>query len=218
MAIKKGLTLSALALAASVIGSNAVAETSAEVGISSTYLLRGLDIDSPQFWGSASYSTGGFSTSAWISSLGDSGYELDIVPSYRFAFSESFAVDVGAVVYKYEDVDLGDYTDLTLGVELGDAYVYYAHTVGDDYDGVDWDYLSLSYSYGSLSGVVGVDAWDDGMIDGSYTHLDLSWAFNDKLSFTVSKIVAKDGSYGDSIASSYSDDVKFLVSYALPIE
>ena len=186
-------------------------------GLSTAYLLRGLDLDSPQFWGQADYAVGGFSTSLWISSLASAGYELNFVPSYNFALSDTISIDVGAVVYKYEDTDFGDYVDLTAGIGFGDFYLGYMHTVGSEYEDIDWDYLTLSGGFGDFSALVGYDMWDDGLDDGSYVHLDLSYAVTEELSFTVSKILTTDGSYGDNIAATYSDDVQFLVGYSLPI-
>lgn len=214
---------SVVALTAALLGSvsvNTQAEESAfsgSAGLSTAYLLRGLDLDSPQFWGQADYTAGGFSTSVWISSLASTSYELNLVPNYNFAVSENVSIDVGAILYKYEDTDFGDYVDLTAGVGFGNFYVGYMHTIGSDYDDIDWDYLTFSGEFGAFSALVGYDAWDDGMDDGSYVHLDLSYAVTDELSFTVSKIVTTDGSYGDGIVANYSDDVQFLVGYSLPI-
>jgi hypothetical protein len=47
--------------------------------------------------------------------------------------------------------------------------------------------------------------------DDDYTHLDLSYAYNDNISFTVSKIVSQE------IDKKLDEDTKFVISYSLPI-
>jgi hypothetical protein len=78
-------------------------------------------------------------------------------------------------------------------------------------NGGDYVYNTLGYGMGSVSGLIGVntDLEDDGK--GAYTHIDVSYAYNDNVSFTVSKMVAQ--SSGTSAASP-----EFVVSYSLPIE
>ena len=48
------------------------------------------------------------------------------------------------------------------------------------------------------------------------THVDLSYAFNDNISFTASKVVDQDLDKDD--AGAFDEDLKFVVAYSLPIE
>jgi len=210
--------VAAMLVTADVKAQSADSSVSGSAGLSTAYLLRGLDLDSPQFWGQADYTAGGFTATTWISSLASAGYELNVIPNYTFEVSDSVSIDVGAVLYKYEDTDFGDYIDLTAGVGFGNFYLGYMHTVGSDYDDIDWDYVTLSGEFEEISALIGYDAWDDGVVSGNYVHLDVSYALSDNLSFTVSKIVSDSGDYGESVINGYSDDVRFLVGFSLPIE
>ncbi|NVK12088.1 MAG: hypothetical protein HWD83_08805 [Gammaproteobacteria bacterium] len=212
-----GSAIAMAALSSTVEAQTSTSSVSGSAGLSTAYLLRGLDLDSPQFWGQADYTAGGFTATAWVSSLTSAGYELNVVPKYTFEVSDSVSIDVGAVLYKYEDTDFGDYVDLTAGVGFGNFYLGYMHTVGSDYEDIDWDYVTFSGEFDKFSALVGYDAWDDGVMSGDYIHLDLTYALTDNLSFTVSKIVSESGDYGDSIITNYSDDVRFLVGFSLPI-
>jgi len=69
------------------------------------------------------------------------------------------------------------------------------------------DYYTLSYGMNGFTGLVGVHDQAGG--SENYTHVDLSYAFNDNLSFTASQITDDDGGM--------DDDLKIVVSYSLPI-
>ena len=74
----------------------------------------------------------------------------------------------------------------------------------------DYSYITLGYGYDAYSVMVGIS--DDEGSEADYTHVDLSYAVNDNLSFTLSKIVDMDED------DSYDDDLKVAFYYSLPVE
>ncbi|PCJ30789.1 MAG: hypothetical protein COA99_17755 [Moraxellaceae bacterium] len=59
-------------------------------------------------------------------------------------------------------------------------------------------------------------------MDQDYTHLDLPYAYNDNIAFTVSKVVDfdqhNDGTGLDTDGAGIDDDTLVVVSYSLPIK
>jgi uncharacterized protein (TIGR02001 family) len=193
----------------------AQAEISASVDIASMYLWRGQDLGQDKgtavVSGALDYShESGLYAGVWTSS-GDSslGNETD--------FYAGFA---GAV---------GDF-----GYDLGYATYIYSETAADEFDDAAEFYLGLSYSMVGITFYVPSDSDADGLytvlgvdipdtsfsvalgnysdIDDEYTHLDVSYAYNDSVGFTVSKIV------DEANEDSYDKSMRYVVSYSLPIE
>jgi len=74
----------------------------------------------------------------------------------------------------------------------------------------DYSYIALGYGYDAYSVTVGIADDEDSADD--YTHVDFSYAVNDSLSFTFSKIVDMDED------DSMDDDLKVALYYSLPVE
>src|SRR5690606_41940525 len=65
----------------------------------------------------------------------------------------------------------------------------------------DYSYFSTSATFGPISILAGRHKMDDG----NPVHLDLSYAYNDRLCFTISKFVAN--------SNNIEHDANFVVSY-----
>ncbi len=203
------------------------AEVSASVDIASSYLYRGTSLSDGEAVVSGSLDYGhesGVYVGAWASS-GDTtnGSEYDIY----FGFAGEAGVlsyDIGYASYIYPSQSEEAVADTTNNItatkdELGDVTELYLNlsAAGVDFstyfndNGGDYIYNSVGYGVDKFYGLVGVttDLEDDGK--GAYTHMDVSYAYNDNITFTASKIVAQ--SSGNSGASP-----QFVVSYSLPIE
>ncbi|HCG80509.1 MAG TPA: histidine kinase [Oceanospirillales bacterium] len=212
-------------------------DVSASAAVASMYLWRGLDLGngSPAVSGDITLSTGGAYAGMWTSS-GDSaaGNEYDLYVGYGGEM-EGFSYDVSVLTYVYPSANNFTYVDpsdedengvadvlesdqdtsgntfdlseliVSLGYE-GASFSYY-YPVSSNPD--DYSYLTLGYGMDAYSATVGVsnsDADSD-----KYVHLDLSYAYTDNLSFTASKVV-------DAELDETEDDLKFVVSYSLPID
>ena len=223
----KMLRLSALSLA--VAGAMAVApvaanaEVSASVGVANMYLWRGYDLGNgdAQVSGDLSYSNSGFYTGVWAAS-GDSaaGQEYDLYVGYGAEFG-GVSVDLSVWNYMYpssspeEDNILDDFGGLSEAV-LSIGFAGFAVTAYDNIaGGSGYEYYTISYSYDAFSILVGKHDNVGGPDEfGFYepaedvTHVDLSYAYNDNLTFAVSQQVDNED----------DDDPKVLVSYSLPID
>ena len=201
-------------------------ELSASAGVSNMYLWRGLDLGqgSAMVDGSLDVAVGGAYAGMWVGS-GDVNYgqEYDLYVGYAGEAGD-FSYDVSAATYSYPGSDAAngegntfDLSEFTIGLGyMGASLSYTGPLAGDGND--DYSYISLGYGYDAYSVMVGIvddpdnfGGSNDPEADG-YTHVDFSYAVNDNLSFTFSKIVdmAND--------ESYDDDLKVSLYYSLPIE
>jgi uncharacterized protein (TIGR02001 family) len=236
--LSQAIALATAMTAGLVATTTTQAEVSASASVASSYLWRGQNLSNgaAAVSGSLDYAhESGLYTGAWVSS-GDAalGTEYDLYVGFS-GEAGKLSYDVGYMAYIYpsqsEEAALEFNTDNAAAIvagdedaqgtidELGDAGDIYLNLslAGVDFttnfsdNGSDFVYNTLGYGMGSVSGLIGVntDLEDDGK--GAYTHIDLSYAYNDNVSFTVSKMVAQ--SDGTSAASP-----EFVVSYSLPIE
>lgn len=199
-------------------------EVSASAAVASMYLWRGLDLGNgaAAVSGDLTASIAGAYAGVWTSS-GDAfaGNEYDLYIGYGGEV-EDFSYDVSVWTYSYPgstltvdgaNSEVADNEGTTFSLSeaiislgyMGLSYSYY-YTLSSNPG--DYSYMTLGYGYDKYSATVGMTSSDG---DSDYTHLDLSYAFNDSLSFTLSKVV--DQETDDTV----DDDVKVVVSYSLPI-
>lgn len=206
----------AAVMAVGSIAPAANAELSASAGVASTYLWRGVDLGSgtPAVSGDLTYSAGGFYTGIWGSS-GDTsaGTEYDLYAGYG-GEAGSFSYDISIWNYLYpnggsQEDTVGDLTEviLTLGF-AGVSFSWYENVANEGGD-ESYRYYTLGYGFDKYSVTLGHHDTEDTAL--SMTHLDVGYAYNDNLSFTFSQVI-KDQD------DSFDDDLKFVVSYSLPIE
>ena len=256
---KTFLTASAVAAAAALTAPAATAsEVEASVGLSSLYLFRGMDLSDggPQMFGDLTVSEAGFYASIWGSSENStesSGGEYDLIAGYGTEIG-GVAVGLGVVNYIYpgagndnENDDIGGFSEAFLTLGFADFEVTYWNNIAG-FQG--YEYLTLGYTCDQWSFLLGHarfdhngDQFDDlgnnyDSTEGDYTHIDITYAATDNLSFTVSKIVDRnaEGTYSNGMSEDASDiagagsenrvlrdligedDTLFIVSYSLPIE
>lgn len=212
MKMKQKLVAGAIALSAMAGFSvpAAHAEVSAAVGAANMYYWRGLDLGNgdPQIWGDLKVSGSGAYAGIWAAS-GDSvgGQEYDLYAGYGNSFGD-FKFDISVWSYNYpkpaddgEPVSPGDLVEVVGMIGYGPiAFTYYENVEGND----DYNYMTLAATFGAFSVKYGVHEDD-------LAHVDLTYAYNDKLSFTIGKVV-------DDVDGSYNDEAKFVVGFTLPIE
>jgi len=226
------MSTAALALAA-IVAAPTHAGVSADAQVASTYLFRGLDVSNgnAQVSGTLMYShdATGLYGSAWASSAGDGSQEYDLAAGWAPDLG-SFKLDLGAVAYVYpgttdERDNAGKETEAYLGLGYGWFEFYYYDNVASASGATNgYEYYSFNFTFDKVAFVLGYadpqeakdQDWDD-----NYIHLDFSYAFNDNLTFTVSKILSVDNDAKDpNVAgdAAIDDDTLFLVSYSLPIK
>lgn len=213
--MKTFLAASVAAASMTMLAAPASAELSASASVASMYLWRGQDLSngSPAVSGDITYSTGGFYTGIWGSSGDDTaGQEVDYYAGFATAVG-ALSVDVSVWTYDYPGAgaagdngyNLGDLSEVIVGLGLGPVSL----TIYDNIAGATgYYYYTLGYGIDKFSFNLGTTSNDDS--DDDYTHFDISYAYNDNLSFTFSQIV-------DEADSGSDDDLRFVVSYSLPI-
>lgn len=217
----------ALALSAAAPVANAqqnAVDVSASAAIASTYLWRGIDLGSgtPAISGDITASTSGFYAGVWGSS-GDklAGTEYDLYAGYGFELENGFSADISVWNYVYPTAEngtltggsannVGDLSEIILTLGYGAfSFSYYDNVAG----ATGYEYYTLGASFGDFSVTLGMHDNEDapgGAKADDPVHLDVAYAYNDNLTFTLSQFVE------DEPAG--AEDVKFVVSYSIPIE
>lgn len=234
----KTLLASSAAAAAIALGSGpAMAELEASATVSNIYLFRGIDQGggSGAVSGDLVYShASGVYAGAWASSASNfgNGGEIDTFLGWSGAFGE-LGVDVGLLDYYYpgEQGAADDWgrglTEAYVGLSVAGIELYYYDQISGKSTALDDNtYTTVSYGIGKVSALIGFadaeersgQSWDN-----DYTHLDVTYAFNDNLSFTLSKVVDVDDelnpntSAGRGNGGAVEDDVQVVVSYSIPL-
>lgn len=217
-------TLAASALSAGSIATTAYAEgeVSASAAVSNMYLSRGVDLGdgAAAVSGDLVYSNSGAYAGVWMSS-GDTGLgqEYDLFAGYAMDITDDVSVDVSVWNYNYPDAGIaagvlgtrdetfGELTEIVLSLSAYGASV----SILDNVAGASgYIYYAFGYGLGDFSATFGSHSFDDD--SNNMSHLDISYAYNDNLSFTVSKIV------DEEVEGTYDDDTVFQVSYSFPIK
>jgi len=225
--ISKAVAVASL-ISAGFIGTQAHAvEVSASAGVSNMYLWRGQNLGQvtddngdtttagvPAVFGDVVVSMGGLYAGMWTSS-GDAlgGQEYDLFVGYGGEAGD-FSYDVNVATYIYpdggtNDGTFGDSSEVIATVGFMGASVGVYKQVGDVADNDDI-YYALGYGMGPVSATYGMA--DAGAEDADFAHFDVTYAYNDSLSFTASKIVSEEEE------DTYDTDTKIQVTYSLPIE
>lgn len=202
--------LSALSLLA--IAGAANAEVTGSMGIASSYLWRGYDLGSgtPAVSGDLKVSSSGFYAGIWGSS-GDTlnGTEYDLYAGYGGS-SGLFSYDISYWTYSYPTgagLSPGDLSEVVGSVGVGPVTAFWLHNVsapGSCCDG-DYNYYGAKAKFGAFTALVGHHDDDAAKL----THFDLTYSYNDNLSFTVSAPV--------DIADGYTKaDPTFVAAYTVP--
>ena len=224
MKMKQTLIAGAVALSAfaGLSVPAAQAEVAASVAVANMYYWRGLDLGQgdPALIADVAAKSNGFYAGLWASS-GDAGLgtEYDFYAGYGFE-AGPLSVDLNYTTYMYPSVPGGeplgfdDVSDVavTLGLAASDDLSFalmHRVGVGDLLADDDYTYTTLSAAYGKFSALVGTHSDDSGTYD-SLTHLDLSYAYTDNLTFTLGKVI-------DEGESEWNDELKFIVKLSLPI-
>lgn len=217
--MKQSKLLSALSLsfAGMMMASPASAELQVGAGAANLYLYRGADVSegSARVYGNLGYQfDNGFHLGIAGSSYSKESQEYELGIGYQFDLND-FTFDVGAVNYVYPGVNtadsLGDESEFYVSAQYkGLTAAYFKNIAGLD---SGYHYFSVSYQYEKFGALVGtVNQQENAVVDQNYTHLDLSYAVNDRLNFKLSKIISVDEKAG------IDDDMLFELSLQLPIE
>ena len=224
MNLKK--TVIACGLASLCAASVAHAEISANVGVTSNYLWRGVSQtgDAAAVSGGVDWSAeSGLYAGTWISNIDwgvGSGAEVDFYGGYANEVGD-FGYDVGLIYYYYPDSDYDDsnFTEVYLNGSWNFLSAGIAYTLtGDADDDSPWSdgdlyyYIGASFdvaptwSAGLTAGYYDFDVPSSSDVDYSHFQADLTKSMDTWGDFTLTVSKAEEES-GD-------DDTKFVVSWS----
>lgn len=240
MKMKQKLLAGAIALSAfaGFAVPAAHAEVAASVAVANMYYWRGLDLGTgdPALIGDVNISGGGAYAGLWASS-GDSvnGTEYDFYAGYKYS-ADKFFVDFNYTTYMYpsrtssydpavveeetgveiENFGFHDVADVavTAGFTASENVSFklmHRIGVGDILGDDDYTYTTVSGTFSKVTVLYGTHSDKSGTYDG-LSHLDVSYAYSDKLTFTLGKVVDQ----GEN--DLYNDELKFVVVLSLPIK
>jgi len=217
MNVKKLLAYSVAAstlMAGNLAMASADGKLSASATVSNAYLWRGIDLGqgAAAVSGDLIYSMAGAYGGVWMSS-GDSGngQEYDLFAGYNTKMGE-VTLDLSLWNYNYSDLDerndtTGELSEVVLSVSAYGANI----SILDNVAGAPgYYYYTFGYGMNDVSAKLGFHSFDND--NDNMTHFDVSYAYNDNLSFTVSKVV------DEEVEGTYDNDPIFQVSYKLPIK
>lgn len=206
--------LAAAVAGGAIISAPAAAGVSATAGVANLYLWRGLNLGggAPVVMGSLDYGhDSGLFAGVWGSSAGPD-QEVDLYAGYAYS-SDAFGFKVTAYDYSYPRSTLqGALNEIALNVTASGFFADYIIGI-EDFE--DTSYADIGYTYEKFTGKLGYMMTDDVTPDSNYSHADLTYAYNERLSFTVSGIIADDDA---SVFAGNNKDALFVVSYVLPLE
>lgn len=222
---QSALVIGALMASALSFQSAAVEGLSANVGLTSNYLWRGVTQtdDAAAISGGIDYShSSGFYAGTWVSNVDfgdDASYELDGYFGFSGELTKELSYDVGYIYYAYPD---SDKTDSNNQYDFGEIYgslsyagFSFAANYGIHNDkGAEWAdkalYLAAGYE---------VEVAQDLTLAVHLGRYDFKDAFNsdDYTDYSIS--LAKNGfTFAVSDTNRDQDDVKFVVSYSIDID
>jgi uncharacterized protein (TIGR02001 family) len=218
--------LAVSAVAGTMMTTAAHAEVSASVGASNMYYWRGLDLGAGDaaVWGDLKLSSEvGLYGGIWTSS-GDAsnGTEYDLYLGYGTTIGD-FGIDISYWSYLYPQIELGagDLAEIVLGLSYGPvAFTYYDNQEGSEQN---YKYMTLAVTVDKFNIKYGAHSEDEtvlapgvigSLIDG-YSHLDITYSYNDNLSFTLGQVVDNAQVIGVDV---YPEDTKVAVNYTFPIQ
>lgn len=233
MKMKQKLVAGAIALSAMAgfsLPAVHAAEVAASVGASNMYYWRGFDLGGgAALIGDINVSSNGFIAGLWTSSGDDAsvdglgGTEYDIYVGYSGSAGD-FSYGVSVVSYVYPTlgeeteegapsaVKPGEYVEVIPFIGYGPFKVTYYDAVVADHAPLadeDYSYVTAELNFEKFGFKYGQHMDDVGVVDG-ISHIDATYKYNDKLSFTVGKII-------DDNDGAVDDEVNVVVTLSLPI-
>lgn len=199
--MRKAMTKSLLVLSGLCVGGIAQAELTANVGVTTNYVFRGVTQtdDGPAIQGGVDYvhelnQTVGIYAGAWASNVEDSagndGFEYDLYAGFQFEFAKDAKFDIGFIMYEYTDDNFNESDEVYVGASVKGFSIYYydgdRSNTSNDYSYIDLRYtmplpedIFLTLHYGHLDNDSSSDADDIG-VRVSKAMWDIDWS----LSFT----------------------------------
>jgi hypothetical protein len=182
---------------------------SANLGMNTEYIYRGIPQKTSSVFGGVDYENGAFSAGTWAADVGD-GAEIDYYASYGFSAGD-VGFSVGGTWYTYTGDFDDEYLELNLGVEWKFLSLDIAQGKYDNFAGPELDYgfYALTASHNGFFARVGGFSQD---FDGDYYEAgyESSLTVDDHhwLDYTVTLI------HSDATLLGGSSDTHFVLTLA----
>jgi len=227
--MKSGMLALAAAMTVGGMTATGVAQagTSATVSAANMYLWRGTNLtkDGAQVAGSLDYAhDSGLYVGAWTTTE-TGGTETDLYAGFGGSVGK-FSYDISYWKYLYPEdcsgtpstCDLGDNDLSEYAVSLGFEPVTFTYYANAESGKPDNNYMTLDVALGKFNIQYGV--WDNEVTasdptPNDYSHVTVSYAATDELSFAISK-ASNDGGYDNNTSSAFGveEDPLFQVMYS----
>lgn len=211
-------------------------EISPIVDISNMYLYRGEDLGDgdAQVSGGVRASTGGFYTGLWGTSASQGEY--DLYAGMAYDLGREFSVDVSLWTYTYPHNAEWEAPGKSTEMFYTLAWKMLSFTMVDNIAGDSgYLYFAMAGTYQQFSATLGLGNPDTtrnvlsndptadnyaATADVDYVHLDLTYAYNDRLRFTLSQIISQDElQIGETKYKDLREDAMlFALAYSIPLD
>lgn len=199
----KALTAAVVMALPAMAPTTANAELGYNASVSSMYLWRGQNVSggAPAISGGIDYShESGVYASTWVSSGEPTlGYEHDIWVGYA-GEAGGVGYDISFWYIDYPEAAGDVINETALGLSYKDFSFGYV-------DGDGYSYTTLGYGIGPVSFTYGMNSAD--VAGSDFSHIGVSYAASDELSFTISKLTNDD--------ATHSEEPLIVMTYSLPI-
>lgn len=198
------------------------ADVAATVGVSNMYYWRGFDLGGgAALSADVNVSGNGFVAGLWTSSGdGTLGTEYDLYAAYSGKVGD-FTYGLGLTSYNYptlgdDAIAPGDYVELIPTIGYGPFKLTYYDAIAADHAPLGdktYNYLTAELIFEKFAIKYGRHSQDHGgdtTLDG-VSHLDVTYKYNDKLSFTVGSLLTTND------FDTQDKEVNVVVSLSLPI-
>lgn len=224
MKMKQKLIASAVALS-SLVGAAAHADVAATLGASNMYYWRGFDLGGgAAVTADLNVSGSGFIAGIWTSSGDDAkvdglgGTEYDLYAGYSGSAGD-FTYGLSVVSYVYPTlgdnaVKPGEYVEIVPTVGYGPFKLTYYDAVVADHAPLgskDYKYITAELNFEKFGIKYGQHGDSEGSSIDGVSHIDLTYKYNSKLSFTLGQII-------DDNDGAAPNEANFVVNLTLPIE
>lgn len=225
--------LAGAALVSSIAGLSAPlahADVAATIGVSNMYYWRGFDLGGgAALIGDVNVSSNGFIGGIWTSSGdGTLGTEYDLYGGYSGAIGD-FTYGLSLVTYNYanpktdsgEAINPGDYVELIPSIGYGPFKITYYDAIEAKVaplDNKDYSYATAELTFTKFAFKYGQHMTKDGSGLDGVSFLDATYKYNDKLSFTIGKIIDEGNEDPITGISAAPSEPHFVVNLTLPIE
>lgn len=205
-------TLLAASAAAFSLSAQAEIESSMYLDVATQFLDRGQVFGGPAAFAGISFEheSGLY---AGVDALAYNDNEVDYVLGYGGEFG-GIGIDAAFVDINFpSDPADADVEELLVELTYSDFALFFVDGLTDGIN-KDYRYISLSYAYEDFTFTYGEEDAGFGAADEDYTHVNVAYAYNDRITATL--VVPVDSGLDRNAGG--NDELQFVVGYSVPLD